>query len=168
MNEFKSRDTQGLIDLIDYVYNIVHQKLEIIIIGSYTGKTAEVMLDTNKVDKIYCIDLWNRGIFKLMENVFDFRFKDDKRVVKHKGTIDTFFKQYGKVQNIDLIYIDADHHYENVKHDILTSKNYFWPYFIGGHDYNPKISQGGVIKAVNEIFRRPYKLYNNTSWIVKI
>jgi predicted O-methyltransferase YrrM len=68
--------------------------------------------------------------------------------------------------SFDFIYIDADHRYEPVKRDIELwlpkVKKGMW---IGGHDFEGRFP--GVVQAVNERFRRPFRIFEDNSWIVK-
>jgi hypothetical protein len=55
------------------------------------------------------------------------------------------------------------HDYENVKADILAWKPKVKPGGImAGHDYGPHAP--GVIKAVNEVFGKPSRVYRDTTW----
>jgi predicted O-methyltransferase YrrM len=75
-------------------------------------------------------------------------------------------------EQLDFIYIDGNHSYENVKRDIV---NYF-PLIkrngvIGGHDYVPPFQLKGLVKAVNE-FADEYGRLNFHAvcpdwWVVK-
>lgn len=70
----------------------------------------------------------------------------------------------------DMIYVDANHHYQSVKHDILISlpklkKNGI----ICGHDYliNSNTLDGGVDKAVREIFTdKTILIFEDSSWAI--
>jgi len=75
-------------------------------------------------------------------------------------------------QSIDVVYIDANHHYEYVKNDIL----HWLPIVkdggvICGHDYNlmhknwPKL---GIQKAVRELLGEPHAVFKDDSWAVRI
>jgi cephalosporin hydroxylase len=79
-------------------------------------------------------------------------------------------KQY-EDNSLDFVYIDASHHYEYVKADILA----WLPKikaggYIGGHDYTPPGYPGGTIfgvyEAVNEIFPNDFELIG-VSWLHK-
>ena len=67
----------------------------------------------------------------------------------------------------DMIYIDADHSYEAVKNDItLSISKLKSDGYLCGHDYDEHI-KNGVFRAVNEIFGKPTKVYEDQSWRVK-
>lgn len=79
---------------------------------------------------------------------------------------------HGKIQNssVDLIFLDGDHHYKQVKRDI---ENY-WPklkmggVFLG-HDYSEYHSWWGVIPAVSEFFGKHvfHSPHNSSMWAVR-
>ena len=166
----------GLMDLINHVYNIIHKQLTVIEVGSYKGESATVMLRTGKVDRIYCIDPWKAYVKKYqfimneVENIFDRTFEKDNRVIKHKGTLDTFLQSINKmdIQQTSLVYIDTNLSYGEVKQDIQTSRNIIRPYFVCGHDYNIEKWDDTVVKAVNECFGKPNKIFMDSSWVIKL
>ena len=68
---------------------------------------------------------------------------------------------------LDFAYIDGNHHYEYVKEDIqICLKKIKNDGIISGHDYCEE--SPGVIKAVNEMFGKPDKVFSDASWIVKL
>ena len=168
---------KGLIDLINFTKI---SNIKMIEIGSFSGESTSIFLNTNKIDKIFCIDPWMdnwspvaikyKYNMKDIENIFDNRFKDDNRVIKHKGTIDTFIEKYKDLSDIDLVYIDGNHSRNFVEHDIQTTLDKIHPKFISGHDYNLKSKYlKGVVEAVNKIFdKKKIKTFCDTSWIFKL
>lgn len=89
------------------------------------------------------------------------------RVLRMSGdTAATYFKKAKK--QFDLIFIDADHYYDAVKHDI----NLFLPLVkpggtLSGHDIGNR--HCGVTKAVNEIFGDNYYWRpGSNTWMVKV
>lgn len=99
----------------------------------------------------------------LAESTFDNRFKNDNRVVKVKGTVETFIESH-KDEPIDFVYIDACHTYDAVKHDVSMVLEHIKPTVaIGGHDYSNGWPEG--IKAVNEQFKNVNRF--GGSWCAK-
>ncbi len=98
-----------------------------------------------------------------MEKNFERNLKN-YNVTKLKG----FYKDIiNSLPEMDCIYIDASHEYEDVLQDILLSLTKIKKGgFICGHDYNNDTL--GVIRAVKEVFGNPDKVYSDTSWMVKI
>jgi hypothetical protein len=96
-----------------------------------------------------------------------------------KSNIDSLLNEYnninfieGKTQDIlsklnikyDLIYIDADHSYNNIKQDILGSINLLNENgIISGHDYD-NYTKNDVFVVVNEFFPK-IKIYSDQSWV---
>ena len=72
-------------------------------------------------------------------------------------------------RSLDLVYLDADHHYEPVKADILawlpTVKPGGW---IAGHDHIEYWDCGGVIRAVAEVLGGPDRVFSDFSWLVRL
>lgn len=95
--------------------------------------------------KLLCVDMW--------DNPED--FKEAKKLLLPEAIL---IKGYSKEiagtiedESLDFVYIDADHHYENVKADINS-----WYCkvrtggIISGHDYCRYLNHFGVIEAVDE------------------
>jgi predicted O-methyltransferase YrrM len=132
-------------------------------VGSWTGESAAVF--SPLVVRLICVDPW-----------------DDYKGESGKDILAEFLKRMGPFNNvemlrmtsveaachfadgqIDAVYIDGRHDYENVKADILAWKpKVKTGGIIAGHDYGPHAP--GVIKAVNEVFGKPSRVYGDTSW----
>ena len=172
----------GLINLIDIVYAKTLTQLTMIEVGSYQGESMEIFVNTGKVKTIACIDPWKSGYDKkdrssytdmsIVENKFNERksaLDSIAKIIKHKGTLDTFivsddYKQFTNENSIDLVYIDACHRYKSCLHDITICKNIIKPKIaISGHDYTKR--KPGVVSAVNKIFGRPDCIFSDKSWI---
>ena len=143
-------------------------------VGSYRGESAQIFLGTNRFSRIYCIDPWkmyydaNDGAaftdMAVVEQDFDQRVGGDDRVVKVKGTIDTFLEQYPDVK-IDFAYVDGCHTYEAVKHDLQRILSTCPPRVaVGGHDYADSPWEG-VKRAIQECVGDPDAIFPDTSWV---
>lgn len=94
-----SRD--GLISLLERAHVMDGVMVEI---GSYQGESAEIFLASGRIRRIYCVDPWQMyydpddgAAFTDMARVeadFDRRLSKDSRVVKVKGTIETFIERF--------------------------------------------------------------------------
>ena len=139
-------------------------------IGSYQGESMEMFVGSGSVDTIVCIDPWKNGYdsndiasssdMVEVESMFDKRADNARKttkVIKHKGTIDTFLQseEFKQIEcKVDLVYIDGCHTYESCKHDIEICMKFIKPRFvIAGHDYVEQWS--GVMQAVDESFGKP-------------
>jgi hypothetical protein len=128
-------------------------------VGSFQGKSARVMADNSKA-KIYCIDPWgvhnynDRGIvFTTDSSTFSLFYANLYAYIKAKKVIpcQVKFEDYEPVEKADLIFLDGDHRYSAIKHDIIKAKKWIRPGgVIAGHDYHQEWP--GVFRAVDEEF----------------
>jgi len=106
---------------------------DILEIGSYEGLSAIFFLNLFKHSNISCVDTWGGGEqqpgedFSYIERNFDQNVSSYKsRLRKNKMTSDNFFKNNN--EKFDLIFVDGDHHYNQVLKDasnawkVLNSK----------------------------------------------
>jgi hypothetical protein len=163
---------QGLIDMIAYVNQFYNtRKLILLEIGSFAGNATEIFAQNFK--GVVAVEPWKQKLLhssmqkfdiKQAEKDFDNRImKRFKNVEKEKGTSMEYLKR--RKYEFDIIYIDGCHDYEFVKQDILEWQKYC-RLFMAGHDYLPL--HEGVIKAVDEIYNKPDKVFCDFSWIVRI
>ena len=72
-----------------------------------------------------------------------------------------------KDKSLDFVFIDADHNYWSVLSDIKAWRPKIKTGgYIGGHDYCS--AWPGVIKAVDEVFKKEERTISHISWLVKI
>jgi cephalosporin hydroxylase len=155
-------------------------------VGVYLGKSlsylAVEIINSGKNIKLDAVDTWEGSPLE--------PFNMEQEEVKNKTLYTDFLKNIEPIKDyinivksdsveaskqyednsLDFVYIDASHHYELVKADILA----WYPKikvggYIGGHDYVPGDTVHGVHKAVSEIFpddHEPrYSRHNAGSWI---
>lgn len=152
----------GLVQMVveNFPVNAVIMEL-----GSGMGVSTEVFALLCK--EVHTTDTWGPGLEKWRE-AFDLVFKRHSNIVQ-------YYRKSGNCVHLfqdnffDAVYIDTDHRYEDVLCETMT----WLPKvktggFICGHDYiaRPQYSFA-VIEAVNEIFGKPDKVYEDMSWIVK-
>jgi len=145
-------------------------------IGCYTGESTEIFSESGKFGAIYSIDPWETNVdydelpvdnMDVVEQLFD------KRIATLKTPVNKIRKTSEQAVNMfpnnffDFVYIDGNHNYDFIKEDIVkwlpkVKSNGV----IAGHDYNHAYE--GVIKAVDEIFGKPNKLFPDSSWMVKL
>ena len=102
-------------------------------IGLDRGKNAKILLRELSLKKLYLIDIIKKISFNDNRTVFIQKTSDDcARIIPN---------------NLDFVYIDGDHSYEQVKKDI---ENYFPKVRIGGILAGHDINQTDVFKAVSE------------------
>lgn len=142
-------------------------------IGSWHGKSSRAIADNlPEGGVLYCIDTWkgseneqetHHASAKLMngDNAFIWflqscldLIKDGKIIPLRLSSLNASNFLYLEKMEADVIFIDANHTYEEVKQDIQTWRGILKKEgTICGHDYgtsNPELD--GVTKAVNEIF----------------
>ena len=173
------RTGQDHIGLCELVKSLNKSGLTVVEIGVSEGHGTESILSTGLVDKIFSIDPWDninpvtddpctKADNRKHESNFDVVVSKNPQITKHKGTIDTFVNEFKDILNtIDLVYIDGNHSYESVCHDIDVVMNVVHPRLaISGHDFAdfPSYIQG-VKKAVIDKIGKPDRVFCDTSWI---
>ena len=127
-------------------------------IGCYFGRSTRALADNCK-GKVHAIDSWevinraNDGNPAFDSNIITynlFRCNLNDHIASGKLIVNPVnWEDYQSNYTADFIFLDGDHKYEAVKHDILKAFDYLEPNgILSGHDYN----WPGVAKAVNEIF----------------
>lgn len=163
----------GLQDMINYIDGNV-KEMSIVEIGSYVGDSSEIFAKNFKT--VTCIDPWVNGYDEndsasymrpmgIVEDQFDELCKKYLNITKIKDTSLNAVKQF-EDDSIDVVYIDGLHAYEGVSADIkawlpkIKAGGY-----LSGHDYQFRFK--GTIDAVNN-FRKPDKIFMDTSWIIHV
>jgi len=152
-------------------------------VGSAYGESMAIFMKSGRVKEMLCVDTWE-GDKAEREAVFDQRAaKWPDRVHKAKAAstrvaggykplggnkigccqlnnVDPVFK-IEKRPSFDFVYIDAAHDYASIYADIQA----WLPLvkvggFIAGHDY-----MHDVKRAVDQIFGRPDKTFDDSSWL---
>lgn len=135
-------------DELQWLYNQSQTMQSVVEIGSLLGRSAMALL-TGCRGPVYCIDPWddpdNYGYSAFISNVGCF-----PNLIAIRG----FSPAAGSRihGNIDMVFIDGNHDYENCKADI----EYWFPRtnkLICGHDYT-HTSYPGVARSVNEFFEK--------------
>lgn len=141
-------------------------------IGVYKGDNAEFILDILQPTMLYLIDPWNNfldtdsneviGYTHYIETQERLKLYGNKRLIKK--TSEEANKLFNN-EELDFVYIDADHHYEVVKNDL----NIWYPKVkkggvLSGHDYHKSMID--VVNAVNEfcVKNKLQLMYAETDW----
>jgi hypothetical protein len=182
----------GLINLIEYIFDINPNASEWVEIGSYNGESSSIMLGFKKIKHLHCIDSWTfcanynqscvpnknpdkSADFSYAKNNFYNRLKnkiESKRCIPIQSDSISASNDFLDL-SIDVVYVDADHSYESVKSDL----NIWYPKikhggFICGHDYNiGRDHWPGVTRAVNEFIsnnrlKNPI-LFEDSSYVIQ-
>lgn len=154
-HETPQEDVDVVIGLADSVsadrvrYSLVGSPF-IVEVGAWTGCTTMQLAMNSYVRRVYAVDVWNnREVFEgFLENTKHCLFT---MIHPLRGESVFWASHWPGEYKADLIFIDAEHDYENVKADI----NAWWPHVISGgilcgHDYN---THEGVRRAVDEFGR---------------
>jgi predicted O-methyltransferase YrrM len=115
-------DNVDLPNWFDYVksnFSLLSRDVELLVlqIGVYKGDCTEYILENCRVKRIVDVDTWEGSmehpdlniIFDAVEEVYDRKFSDDKRVKKMKMTSDLYFANNFPEEKFDFIYIDGAH-----------------------------------------------------------
>ena len=152
-------------------------------IGSFSGESMLVFMESNLVKKLYCVDPFiTAGPKKYLRenNIVDV----DKEIKSVEALFNQRAKKYGdkvvKIKKyasdaikdipakVDFVYIDGLHTYEGCKSDIKDYYGIVKPGgWLCGHDYCERWP--GVIKAVDEFAKgKEVKTFQDTSWAVML
>lgn len=152
--------TNGLWDLVN---EFIKEEDFVVEVGSFSGVSSRVI--ALRCKELHCVDpyYWG-GVVSEGEKNFDAMLVDYPNIKKVKMPGVEAAKLY-EDHSIDFVYIDADHSYEAVLQDIDSwIKKVKKGGFLAGHDsYMPD-----VIRAVEHRFGKDYKIYSDTSWVVKL
>lgn len=162
----------GLLSMVAWINAIRPTKdMTMIEIGSYAGDSTEIFCKHFK--KVIAIDPWCKGAGGIADAV-DMNLIYDKFIERMKqfNNLD-IRREYSynecikiKAKSVDFVYIDGLHTYTAVRCDIANYEDKIKSCgFLGGHDYSFK-KFPGVVKAVEE-YRRPGKIFSDTSWIIR-
>lgn len=178
--QMRSKETeQGLFDLIEHINKISPTKnLRLLEIGAYTGESTAIFCQHFKsvttVDRFMnCTDrLDGKIVFGSMARIYEAFLErmssyDNYQLIKK--TSDEAFKEMTDKpvpQCFDVVYIDGDHRYEQVKKDVVNySILVRQGGFLAGHDYCE--DHEGVIRAVNESYGQPDAVFLDANWVVR-
>jgi len=134
--------------MIDFISSQNKTDLVGVEVGVKRAENAEFVLKKLDIKMLYLVDSYDPQISKTAEQDKIVAFK---RMKKHKNTkfiiADSFAAGSMIPEQVDFVYIDADHSYEGVLRDIRT----YYPLVkksgvIGGHDFYGKFL--GVVTAV--------------------
>ena len=164
--------TNGLLNLIKELGD--NSEKTMIEIGSFVGESTVLFAQSFK--KVIAVDPFLEGYDETDTTSYQFDFDNVYQTYLDRtssysniqtivDTSDNAVKELNG-ETYDFIYIDGIHTYQQVKMDIqnylpLVKKDGI----IGGHDYVNSGHLVGVYQAVNEMFGKPDKVFEDNSWI---
>lgn len=180
-------DIQGWCDYEDLYSDIVKNNLQnddiAVEVGVWLGRSAAYFLslckEENKNIQFYCVDLWGgKQDDSNMDSIvashggsilhqFETNMKDcghENKYIKIVGDSSQSAEKFSN-KSLAFCFVDANHHYEHVKKDIMA-----WipkmkaNSIMAGHD----IDRESVQKAVQECFGNNWQKISERCWIVKI
>jgi cephalosporin hydroxylase len=168
---------EGLLDLITYIQQ-THDthNMTMIEIGSYVGESA--VLFAQHFKEVICIDPFLNDYdpnditcqyadLDLVYNKFLENIEPYKNISLIKDISDQAIEnKMLKNKDINFVYIDGLHTYDQVSKDIDNYLPLIKNGFMGGHDYH--VNWIGVKNAIDERLHPLDKTFADTSWIIKI
>lgn len=176
----RSKETEkGLFDLIEHINKISPTKnLRLLEIGAYTGESTAIFCQHFKsVITIDCFSACNdrldgKIVFGSMAKIYEAfleRMSGYSNYQLIKKTSDEAYRQLTDKplpQYFDVVYIDGDHNYAQVKRDVVNYSSLVKQGgFLTGHDYSEGYE--GVIRAVNESYGQPDAIFLDANWVIR-
>jgi hypothetical protein len=147
-------------------------------VGCYSGESTRIFL--SRVARVIAVDPWTdyvendttRGPFPMtdmreVERLFDGLVAEyPGRITKQKGASRAIAATIPDA-SLDLVYIDANHDYEDVVADLQAWQPKVKPGgLIAGHDYDPQ--RFGVIRAVRDVVGEPDAVFPDLTWAKRV
>ena len=180
MNQRDQNGIDGLKDMVEYIIDRIPKKYyNICEIGSFQGESTKIFALFPPIEQIVCVDPLNWESVKNdpdckdnkeFFNDIEYRFWENIGIFNNKirlirktsrNAVGAFPPEF-----FDFVYIDGDHRYEEVVHDIK-----YWlptikkPGYICGHDWTGRRS---VYDAVKSIIGWPDCVFLDSSWCKKV
>lgn len=148
----------------------------IVELGTWKGSTAKILRGLFPEAHLYLIDSWapsseyleKGGPTSLQAEDYETCYKQVSKFFEQDPQVSVIRKTSVEgikdVPNeVDLVFIDADHSYESVKQDIgIWGKKVRKGGLLSGHDFSPDFP--GVMKAVEEVYQGKYLVGLDTVW----
>ena len=160
---------------LSWLVDIARRSSSILEVGCYKGRSTKAMADAtlgtvDVVDPFKGSYYNNDGSVLFTHNstkkIFIHNLRD--HLLSHKLFIwEMKFEEINPIKKYDFVFIDGDHRYEKVLHDIVKGYGLVSPHgILAGHDYGQE-DWPGVKQAVDEIFGSSVKLID-TIWYVHV
>lgn len=163
-------DPRDEVRRIDSVLGLIHlvracEPLDCAVeVGSFRGVSTEVLLLF--AHQVFAVDPWD-GLDAVFHE-FCARTRGYPHLEVVRGRSVEVAGEFPDA-SFDLVYIDGAHDLASVRADLAAwrpkVKAGKW---IAGHDYSPLIEHGAVIRAVDEAFGAPDRVFEDASWLVQM
>lgn len=152
------------------------KKAKVIIeVGCYLGRSTKVLAD-NCSGKIYAVDPWdefypdkNGDKHPINPDVYeDFERNLEKEIASGKVVpIQDRFHGQLRLPLTDLIFLDGDHRYATVMHDLIVAEKFINPGgIVAGHDYGHS-DWPGVAQAVDRFYHNTTVGHEHSIWFIQ-
>lgn len=149
---------------LDWLHRMAHGKKFIYEIGSYLGRSTIAMLETGA--HVYAVDDFygsrDEGLSEEQRAAIYNQFLANTKDYRNLHVLKCDHAGFVPVKECDMVFIDGDHSYENVKRDILKFNDHK-DILICGHDFE---WWPGVTEAVQEIFGNKFTRVEQSIWFV--
>jgi hypothetical protein len=142
-------------------------------VGCWKGESALIFADY--VGDVLCIDNWACPLPEdcgySMEDVYQAFLMNTRHrpSIRHIRLASLDAAPLFEDGSRDCVYIDASHIYSNVKADILAWRSKVRKGgVIAGHDYHESVCHGDVMRAVNEVFGKPDRTFQDNTWMIYV
>lgn len=168
---------QGLLDLLA---ELPAGPLTMVEVGVYAGEATDLFLRSGKIERLYAVDTWQDFAQDGQPWVSPYPWSE---VWMCFGAVFWQWRQRLVVlpipspesashfsdDDLDLVYIDANHGYDAVRADILAwAPKVKAGGYLAGHDYAPA-TWPGVVRAVDELLGTlRVRHFADTSWMVEL
>jgi len=178
----ESHMIKGLIDLCGWIKTQIQGPIQMAEVGVYSGESAMIFIENLPIARYFAIDAWRPDLpgvtddpyfpktpISEAEEVFDERAKDHGGVIVKMKMLSMEAAKHIEDGFLDMVYIDADHHYEAAKADIIAFKPKVRNGgILSGHDYTGAWAHT-VGRAVDEVFgKNAVNVFQDWSWAIKL
>ena len=158
-----------------FIDSLPDRPLGLLEIGCFAGDGTIQFLQSDKIQSMTCVDLYKGGYdpddtaSACNMNDVMMKFAEQIALLRIRKPLTVHYFQHSSqipIRKYDVVYIDANHQYENVSFDIQYTLMYLQPDIIAGHDYGVG-KHPGVERAVLECFpEATIELFPDSTWKV--
>ena len=150
------------------------QHYRIVEVGSYLGRSTRALGD-HAQGVVYAVDPWSRDDYKSVDGTVGIGLDAYEKFIHNLSDliisrrvipVKSYFSEARLPDNVDMIFLDGDHSYDEVKNDINQAREMLMPNgLLCGHDYINELR--GVKQAVNDLIGEKNIYLVGTIWVAK-